>query len=98
MCCGQSSFRMIFMGSGNFARNSLKVFQVVNMDRWNCNVFAYARIMTVGNYVRICLGCALWRVGLVACPRASLDASALMGGLHYMKPAVGVSSACRSLM
>ena len=54
--------------------------------------------MTVGNYVRICMGRALWREGLAACLAALLDGSALMGVLHYMKPYEGVSLACRSLM
>ena len=41
---------------------------------------------------------ALWCVGLAACQRASLNASALVGVLHYMKPSDRVSSACRTLM
>lgn len=44
----------------------LLVLQAATIDRWNCNVFGCARIMTVGNYVRICLGRAQWRVGLAA--------------------------------
>ena len=76
----------------------LMVLRAVNIDRWNCNVFACDQKMTVGNYVRICMGRALWREGLAACLAALLDGSALMGVLHYMKPYEGVSLACRSLM
>ena len=31
----------------------LQVFQILNSERWNCNVFGQSRKMTKGNYVRL---------------------------------------------
>ena len=34
----------------------LQVFQTLNLERWNCNVFGRSRKMTEGNYVRLLFG------------------------------------------
>ena len=34
----------------------LQVFQTLNSERWNCNVFGRSRKMTEGNYVRLLFG------------------------------------------
>ena len=34
----------------------LQVFQILNSERWNCNVFGRSRKMTEGNYVRLLFG------------------------------------------
>ena len=34
----------------------LHVFQTLNSERWNCNVFGWSRKMTEGNYVRLLSG------------------------------------------
>ena len=34
----------------------LQVFQTLNSERWNCNVFGRSRKMTKGNYVRLLFG------------------------------------------
>ena len=48
----------------------LRLFQTLNLHRWNCNVLGSARKMTVGNYVRVLPGLPLsLLVGPAAWPR-----------------------------
>ncbi len=38
----------------------LRVFHTLKLHRWNCNVLRGARILTVGNYVRLLFGLTSW--------------------------------------
>ena len=46
----------------------LRLFQILNSRRWNCNVFGWSRKMTEGNYVRHLSGPGLPPSGAVAWP------------------------------
>ena len=46
----------------------LRLFQILNSRRWNCNVFGWSRKMTEGNYVRNLSGPGLPPSGAVAWP------------------------------
>ena len=53
LACLQSLSKRLHRGCPKMSHViPLRVFQILNSRRWNCNVFGWSRKMTEGNYVR----------------------------------------------